>query len=207
MSKTTAYLNAGQIFKINPLDNKAMSEAIMRGRKQLLEYWDFIKKDLIGFEELELVASGSLMGVRESRKIIGEEELTKEDFWAKRKFPNQIGVYNRFMDIHAYDESDEEWNRFQSYRVTRQLGEGNCLGLPYGILVPKGWKNLWVAGRCVSTDNQVLGTIRAQPCCAIMGQAAGAAAAQAVKTGQEACKLDTDALRDTLRKQGAYIPE
>jgi hypothetical protein len=209
LGKSIGCLNAGQIFKMSPLDNKAVSEALMWGRKQLLEYWDFMKKDLPGFEDVELVASAPLLGARESRKIVGEEELTKEDFYEKRQFSNQIGVYNRFMDIHAYDASEEEHKRFESLLdkdSKSQLGVGNSLGLPYGMTVAKGWKNLWMAGRCSSCDNTVLGMVRAQPCCAILGQAAGVAAVQAIKTGQEACKLDTDVLRGTLRKQGVYIP-
>jgi hypothetical protein len=210
LSKSVTLLNAGQIFKTNHLNNKAMSEALMMGRKKFLEYWDFMRKDLPGFEDVELVTSASLMGVRESRKIVGEEELTKEDFYEKRQFPNQIGVYNRFMDIHNYDASEEEWKRFESLfkdDSKSQMGVGNYLGLPYGMIVAKGWKNLWMAGRCSSCDNMVLGMVRAQPCCAILGQAAGVAAVQAIKTGQEGCKLDTDELRNTLKKQGVYIPQ
>jgi hypothetical protein len=204
--KTIGYLNAGHLFGVNALNNKSVTEALIWGRKQLLEYRDFLNKDLPGFSKAELVATAPLLGNRESRRIVGEEEITKEDFFAKRQFFNQIGVYNRFMDIHPYNASKEEWERFRMYWDKNHLGSGNCLGIPYGILVPKGWKNLWVAGRCVSSDNQVLGTIRAQPCCSIMGQAAGAATVQAITTGQEAYRLDTEALRDVLRKQGVYIP-
>lgn len=207
IGKNTGFLNAGHLFKVNPLHNKSITDALIWGRKQLLEYRDFINKDLPGLAGAELLCTAPLLGIRESRRIVGEEELHKEDFFAKRQFPNQIGVYNRFMDIHPYDDSIEEWERFQKYHEKNHLGPGNCLGMPYGILVPRGWKNLWVAGRCVSSDNKVLGTIRAQPCCAVMGQAAGAAAAQSISTGQEAFRLDTEALRATLRSQGAYIPQ
>jgi hypothetical protein len=204
---STGYLNAGHLFKVNVVNNKSMTEALMWGRKQLLEYLDFIRKDLPGFAKAEMIATASLLGKRESRRIVGEAEITKEDFFAKRHFPDQIGVYNRFMDIHPYDDSLEEWQRFLSYKEKNQLGVGNHLGIPYGILVPKGWKNLWIAGRTISCDTQVLGTLRAQPCCALMGQAAGTAAVQSIRTGQPAHALDTDALRTTLREQGAYIPE
>ena len=73
--------------------------------------------------------------------------------------------------------------------------------------MPKGWQNLWVAGRCDSSDVQVHGSIRVMPAAAMMGQAAGTAAAQAVRTGQTACGLDVDELVATLRQQGAYLPQ
>lgn len=206
VGKNTGYLNAGHLFKVNPVDNKSVSEALIWGRRQLLEYEDFLRKDLPGLENAVLLSTGSLLGNRESRRIIGEEQLTKEDFFAKRQFDNQIAVYNRFMDIHPYDESLEEWERFQKFHSKYQLGVGNCLGIPYGILVPKGWKNLWVAGRCVSVDNQVLGTIRSQPCCSAMGHAAGCAAALSVDTEKTAQELDVSRLQAVLREQGAYLP-
>jgi hypothetical protein len=73
--------------------------------------------------------------------------------------------------------------------------------------VPKQWRNLWVAGRCVSSDVQVHGSIRVQPACSMMGQAAGTAAVQSNRTGQPACDLDTAELVDTLRKANAYLPQ
>ena len=88
-----------------------------------------------------------------------------------------------------------------------EVGEGDCLGVPYGILVPKGWSNLWVAGRCHSSDTKVHGSIRAQSAAYMMGQAAATAAVQSIRTGQPACDLDTEALVETLRAAGAYLPQ
>ena len=79
--------------------------------------------------------------------------------------------------------------------------------LPYGILVPKGWKNLWTAGRCASADVIGQGSLRCQPYCSQMGQAAGTAAVQAVRTGQTADTLDTEQLVKTLRQQSVYLPQ
>jgi len=84
---------------------------------------------------------------------------------------------------------------------------GKSFGIPYSILVPKGWLNLWVAGRCSSADVQVHGVIRVQPACSMMGQAAGTAAVQSVRLGQPACNLDTEELVATLRSAGAHLPQ
>jgi hypothetical protein len=157
---------------------------------------------------MEHVTTASLMGVRESRRIVGEYELTEKDYQLRRHFPDQIGVFNKAIDIHPYDASDAEWERFQQeYFRAGRLKPGECFGIPYGVLVPKGWRNLWTAGRCASTDVKVQGSIRVQPSSSMMGQAAGTAAVQSLKTGQPACGLDTEMLVSTLRRAGAYLPQ
>jgi hypothetical protein len=65
-----------------------------------------------GCENLELVATGSLLGVRESRRIIGDYEINYDDFKARRCFPDQIAIYNKSVDIHVHDCSDGQWERY-----------------------------------------------------------------------------------------------
>lgn len=206
--ETTGMLNAGHIFRMNAAKCRSLSEGMARGRRLVQEYLAFYRKYVPGCEKAELVTTGSLMGVRESRRIVGEYELNYEDYIAKRQFPDQIGLYNAPVDIHVYDDSDAEYQRYHAeFTKVGRLKAGECFGLPYGILVPKGWKNLWVAGRCNSSDVRVHGAIRVQPACSMMGQAAGTAAIQSVATGQPACGLDTAALVETLRRAGAYLPQ
>jgi hypothetical protein len=205
---TVGYLNGGHLFNLNALRTKSLTDGAMLGRRLAQEYLKFYRKDVPGCENIELVTTASLIGVRESRRIVGEYELRENDFLARRQFPDQIGVFNKYIDIHPYDTSLAEWERFQqeSSRAGR-LNPGECFGIPYGILVPKGWKNLWVAGRCASADVRVHGVIRVQPAASMMGQAAGTAAAQSVRTGQSACELDTATLIGTLRENKAYLPQ
>jgi hypothetical protein len=117
-------------------------------------------------------------------------------------------VYNRPLDVHAYNPSPEQHERLiRDFVKTGRLKPGECFGIPYGVLVPRGWKNLWVAGRCLSCDNRVLGAIRAMPAVSLLGQAAGTAAVQSLRTGAPACALDTGMLVRTLRSAGAYLPQ
>jgi hypothetical protein len=160
-----------------------------------------------GCEKIEHVTTAARIGVRESRRIVGEYELNLADYLACRQFPDQIGVFNKFVDIHVHDTSPEEYERFLLEKDKYRLGEGEFFGIPYSILVPQGWSNLWVAGRCNSSDVPVHGSIRVQPAAAMMGQAVGTAAAQSIRTGQPACDLDTAALVEALRGQGAYLPQ
>lgn len=208
VGRTVGYLNGGHLFNLNALRCDSLSHGVMLGRRLAQEYLAFYRKYVPGCENLEHVTTASLIGVRESRRIVGEYELTAGDYHNRRQFPDQIGVFNKSIDIHAYDTSDAEWERFRcEYEETGRLDRGECFGLPYGILVPQGWANLWVAGRCASSDVQVHGSIRVQPACAMMGQAAGTAATQAVRTGETACDLDVAHLVHTLRQAGAYLPQ
>lgn len=95
----------------------------------------------------------------------------------------------------------------KEFTTVDRLKRGESYGLPYGMLVPKGWQNLWVAGRCNSSDIEVHGAIRDQPACYMMGQAAGTAAVRSLRTGQPANDLDTEQLVKSLREAGAILPQ
>lgn len=204
----TAMMNAGHLFHTDALKTRSLSDAMARGRQLVQEYAAFYRKYLPGCEQMQVAATGSLLGVRESRRIVGEYELNYADFQARRHFPDQIAIYTKAVDIHVYDLSPEEYKRYhEEYTKLDVLKRGESYGLPYGILVPQGWQNLWVAGRCNSSDIKVNGAIRDQPACSMMGQAAGTAAVQSLRTGQPACDLDTAKLVETLRANGAYLPQ
>ena len=203
-----ATLNAGHVFNLNPLSVRSLSDGMVFGRKLALEYTEFYRRYVPGCEQAELLTTAPVMGVRDSRRIVGEFELTIEDFLARRQFPDQVAVYNRPTDVHPSDTSKKEYERFlKDFHGKDNLGRGECVGIPYSILVPRGWENLWVAGRCHSSDTKVHGSIRAQSAAYMMGQAVGTAAAQSIATGQPANDLDTDALVQTLRRNGAYLPQ
>ncbi len=208
IGRRAAQLNGGHIFNLNGLSVRSLSDGMIAGRRLAVEYLEFFRKYVPGCEELELVTTAPVMGVRDSRRIVGEFELTIEDFKSARQFPDQVAVYNRPTDVHPTDTSEKEYQRFlHDFEGFHGLGEGDCLGIPYGILVPRGWTNLWVAGRCHSSDTKVHGSIRAQSATYMMGQAAATAAVQSIRTGEPACDLDTEQLVVALRAAGAYLPQ
>ena len=203
-----ATMNAGHLFHTDALKTASLSEGMMHGRRLVQEYAAFYRKYMPGCEKMQVMATGNLLGVRESRRIVGEYELNYEDFKARRHFPDQIALYCKAIDIHVYDLGAAEYERYHSsYTKVDKLGKGESYGIPYGVLVPRGWSNLWVAGRCVSADVKVNGAIRDQPGCSMMGQAAGTAAVQSIRTGQAANQLDTAQLVQTLRQAGANLPQ
>jgi hypothetical protein len=216
VNRTTANLNGGHMFNLNALRCKDLTDGMMLGRRLVQEYYDFYRKYMPGCENMELVTTAAIAGIRESRRVTGEYELNINDYIARRTFPDQIGIFCKFVDIHPYDTSEQEWERFRSEsgqylannsQIVTRYKKGEYFGLPYGILVPKGWENLWVAGRCASADVKVQGSIRVQPACSMMGQAAGTAAVQSIRTGRPANDLNTEELVKTLREAGANLPQ
>jgi hypothetical protein len=206
--ETSAIMNAGHLFHTDATNVKSYSKSLADGRKQVQEYAEFFRKYVPGCENMLVMVSGSLLGIRESRRIVGEYELNYEDYKARRWFPDQIGVYKKVVDIHVYDTSDEQWERYsEEFKTLDRLAEGESYGIPYGILVPKGMQNLWVAGRCNSSDIKVHGAIRDQPGCLMMGQAVGTAIVQSIRTGEPACDLNVKMLIESLRKQNVHLPQ
>jgi hypothetical protein len=207
---TSGTLNGGHIYNLDGLDIKSLSDGMMYGRRLAQEYTQFYREFVPGCENMEHLATAPVMGLRDTRRIVGEFELTMDDYRARRQFPDQVAVYNRPADVHATDTSREEHERFvKAFEEDGKdkLGVGDSVGIPYSILVPRGSENLWVAGRCHSSDTGVHGSIRAQSAAYMMGEAAATAARQSIETGQPACDLDTRRLVETLRTQNAYLPQ
>ncbi|NRA31461.1 MAG: FAD-dependent oxidoreductase [Parvularculaceae bacterium] len=200
---STATLNAGHLFGVDALDPVQLSGAMRTGRRLAWEYGRFCREYLPGCEDIELVATATLLGVRESRRVVGEYELCYQDYLDRRTFDDQIAVYCKQVDIHVYDLSDAEYERYQAeYENSAVLAPGESYGIPYRCLVPKGFANLWVAGRSNSSDTKVAAAIRDQPAAVMMGEAAGTAAVQAMSRGEAANSLDTLKLRTALREAG-----
>lgn len=203
----TAIQNAGHLFGMDALDAASLSSGYRNGRRLAEEYLKFARRCVPGCEEAVLTSTAPLMGVRESRCIRGAYELSYQDFRDRRHFDDQIGVYNKAVDIHVYDTSDEQWERYLSeYEKLDKLGTGESYGLPYRILYTPDISNLWVAGRCSSSDIKVNGAVRDQPACYLMGEAAGLAASTAVEKRIAAADLPVDTLREKLRAGGSFIP-
>lgn len=200
-------LNAGHLFGMNFLEEKDLTRAIVLGRKIAQEYMTFYRQYIEGCEDIAHVATAPMVGVRETRRIVGEYKLVVADYVARRSFPDEIGRFNYAVDIHRSDVSLEAYKALrEEITKTYHLGPGESYGIPYRSLIPKGASNLLVAGRCLSADRQMQGSVRVMPGCFITGHAAGVAAALCAQKGAQPQGLDADLLRSTLRQQGAYIP-
>ena len=198
--------NIGHTFGVDSTDERSLTTALVWGRKLLLEYERFYKEMVPGYAQMELVASGSLLGIRESRRIMGDYMLNLEDFKSRAVFPDEIGRYTYPVDLHPVVPNAETFKAFEEEMRTYRHAPGENYGIPYRCLVPRRLKNVLVAGRCVSTDRPVQGSLRVMPGCYITGQAAGLAAALAAAGKADARAVAVPELQRRLKAMGAFLP-
>ena len=205
-------INGGHLWGVDGSDVKSVSKAMIEGRMMTREFRDAFRKRLPNGKKAELIQTASLLGVRETRRIVGEYTLSVDDYWAKRRFKDEISHNSFFIDIHPswadrQRETRGEWN-WEKEKRDSMYGKGEFQGIPYRCLLPQGLKNVIDAGRSVSSDRESQSAIRVMPPCMSMGQAAGTAAALLLKSGGNDFKsVDTDALRAKLKADGAFIPD
>ena len=190
------HFNTTRVVKHNPTDPFDVTEAEMIAREQMFEMYYFLRDNCPGFEKSQLLYSAGSIGARESRMIDGEYLLTQEDLVGCVKFEDAIAAGNYDIDIHNPEGSGTSHYYFPA---------GTWYTIPYRALQPKNADNLLVAGRCVSTTHEAQASIRIMPIVATLGQAAGVAAAQAVKAGVGVKEIDVKALQEALRQGGAFI--
>lgn len=178
--------------KIPGLDAKTQTACEMEGRRQVHLYVEAFRKYLPGCEDAYLVYSGPRMGYRESRRIVGEYTICREDVKTSRKRP-QDGVARGGWgaEVHIGNEDPE----FKDVRVAKYFD------IPIGALRPQGMKNLWCGGRIISSDLTASASIRVMGTGFATGHAAGVAAALSI--GRD--DYDVEAIRKELVRQGALI--
>lgn len=203
--------NIGHIFDNDPLDEASLTRAMMWGRESMLEYIRFYREYVKGCENVRLVGTGAMLGVRESRRTVCDYMLSVDDFIARASFEDEIGRYNYPVDIHIMNTKTDEMERFRKEYENMRYGPGESYGIPYRSLVPSSYDNVLTAGRCMGTDRQMEASIRVMPGCFITGEAAGTAAALVLdQTGDKAADVrtvDTALLQRTLAGNGAYMRE
>jgi hypothetical protein len=198
--------NLGHTFGLDSTDERSITRALLWARKSLLEYERYYKEYLKGFEQMELVATASQLGCRESRRILGDYVLNLADFKSRAVFPDEIGRYSYPVDIHAAKPDLASYKRSAEDFKKLRYGKGESYGIPYRCLVPRKLTNVLVAGRCVSTDRYMQGSIRVMPGCFITGQAIGVAAAICAQQGCDTRGVPVGELQRRLKDLGAYLP-
>lgn len=169
----------------------------MEGRRQVQQIFRFLRKYVPGCENAVLLSTPAHIGVRETRHIKGEYILTTDDVLHGAIFSDSVLLAANSIDVHG------RFGPMSNEYVTVENGE--YYGVPYRCLVPLKVENLLVAGRSVSATSEAAGAIRVMPPCMALGQAAGTAAAQAAAAHISPRQIDVQALRDTLRRQGAFL--
>ncbi len=189
-------VNTSRLMGVDSTDNRSLTKAEIEGRKQVDEIMNFLRKYVPGCENAKLKASGSYVGIRESRHIQGEYRLTGEDLLNCKVPDDSILLAANSVDVHG---------RFGPTSNEYVPINGDYYGIPFRSLIAKDIDGLLLAGRCVSADSTAAGAIRVMPPCMGMGQAAGAAAAMAVKNNCSVRDVNITDLRNTLKNAGAYL--
>lgn len=191
-------VNTSRIMGVDSTDAESLTQAELEGRRQADEIFRFLKKYVPGCEDARLTATASYVGIRESRHIKGQYRLTADDLLNAKVPSDSVFVAANSVDVHG---------RFGPKSNEYIPISGKYYGVPYRCLIPKNINGLLVAGRALSADSTAAGAIRVMPTCMAMGQAAGTAAALAVKSKSAVCELEIDILRNELRMNGVYLPE
>lgn len=187
--------NMTRVADIDPNDTVQLTAAEIEGRRQALQYAQFMIDYVPGYERSVMADLSTQIGVRESRRIFGEYRLTKGDVLAARQFDDAIAQCGAPIEDH-HSGGDTHWE---------YLPQGETYGIPFRCLMPQKAEGLLVAGRCLSAEHDAHASVRSMGQCMAMGQAVGVAAAMAAKEGLMPRALSMPHLQDTLRGIGAVI--
>ena len=190
-------INTGRILQRDGTDVHDLTAAELEAREQTMALLAFFRSDLPGFENSALLDTAAHIGVRETRRVVGEYMLTLADLQSGVRFDDTVALCGYPVDIH--DPTGAGGG------MADAPPSANIYAIPYRVLVPRDVDGLLVAGRAVSATHEALAAIRVMPPCFAMGEAAGTAAAMAIAGNAMPRHLDTTALRDRLRGQGAYL--
>ncbi len=191
------FINMSRVQHVNPLDAWDLSRAELTAREQIHAITAFLQRQIPGFGHAHMISSGGRVGVRESRRIMGEYVLQAEDVLGGRQFADVIARSAYPIDVHAPDPSEPHYDAF--------IRDDRTYDIPYRCLVPLKIENLLTAGRDISTSHIAHASTRTSPTCMSFGQAAGTAAALALKSGVTPRQLEIGLLQSTLRAQGADL--
>jgi ribulose 1,5-bisphosphate synthetase/thiazole synthase len=202
--------NAGHIWGVDATDPESVSRGLVHGRKLARQYRDALAEFCPeAFANAFLVMTGSTLGIRETRRIVGDYVLTLDDYLARRSFHDEICRNSYFIDIHhaLADVAKHTSERVEGLKNEVRYKAGESHGIPYRCLLPAGLRNVLVAGRSISCERIVQGSVRVMPVCLAMGEAAGMAGAHAVQSfGNDVHAVNVARLRKRLLEEGAYLP-
>ena len=191
-----AVVNTTRVLNRLGIVGEDLAAAEIEGRQQAYAVVDFLKTRVPGFGGAYLLETPTQIGVRETRRIVGDYTLTAQDVLGARKFDDAIACGAYPIDIH---------DPVSARLVAMRLPEGEYYTIPYRCLLPRSGENWLVAGRCISATHEAFAAFRVSAIVMAIAQAAGTAAAMAVRDGVRPREIDPQMLRQTLRARGAFV--
>jgi hypothetical protein len=182
---------------VDGTDADQLSYGEIEGRRQIGEAFSLLKDAIPGFARSYIVDIPPQIGIRETRRVIGDYVLTEEDVLGCASFDDTIGVNGWPVEDHVAGDILLRWQDIPASRGFNHL--------PYRMLLPLGIDNLLVAGRCASMTHGGQSAVRVSGACFVMGEAAGTAAATVAAGNGTTRQVDVAALQATLVRQGVYL--
>jgi hypothetical protein len=189
-------VNMTRVVDVDPLDPDDLTRAEVESRSQTMQLLEFFRRRVPGFANARIAASGTQVGIRESRRIVGRYTLTAQDVLQARRFEDAVARSAYPIDVH---------NPSGSGTTTHRLAPGTTYEIPYRSLLPVNREQLLVAGRCISTTHEALASTRLTPTVMTLGQAAGTAAALACARNVRVADIDVGELRKELVADGVDL--
>ena len=182
-------------------DARSLSAGEVEGRRQAVDYLRFLRERVPGFEDAYVLEIAPQLGIRETRRLVGEAMLSADDVLCCADFADAIGVNGWPLELHVAGDVEWRWP---------PVGSRGFNQLPYRMLLPKrasagGALNLLVAGRCASMTHEGHSAARVSGACFVMGQAAGTAAALALRKNTSPHQLPAVDLQAALEADGAFL--
>jgi len=187
---------------VDGTDALALSRAEVEGRRQAVDYLRFLRARVPGFERAYLLEIPPQVGIRETRRLVGEHVLSGDDVVACADFADTIGVNGWPLELHVAGDVEWRWPA---------VGSRGFNQLPLRMLLPadvggaRAPRNVVVAGRCASMTHDGQSAARVSGGCFVMGQAAGTLAALARRRSQALRAVPVDAVQQVLAADGVYL--
>lgn len=172
-----------------------LSRAEIEGRQDTRRIVDYFTAEVPAFANARLIQTSTQIGVRETRRLVGEFVMTGDDVRAARRFDDSVAVGCWPIDVHPTEKQVG----------THSMFVPEPFDISYRVMVPRVVDGLLAAGRCVSVDRDALGSMRVGATCAAIGHGAGVAAAVAVASGVQPRAVDVTRVQAVLRAQGAIV--
>ena len=194
LKKGEVWINMTRVKGTDGTDARSLTKGEIEGRAQIDDIVAYLIGYVPGFEGAYFTKTAPFLGIRETRRIVGQYVMTQEDVLACRHFDDAIAVASYPIDIHrpADDGCTLIWC-------------GDCYDIPYRSLVPQKVENLLVAGRSISATHEAMGAIRVMATCMAMGEAAGRAAKISIRGNRAPADIDIRELRRQQLEHGVYL--
>jgi glycine/D-amino acid oxidase-like deaminating enzyme len=181
------YVNATRVMGVDVFSPVAFTNAVLECYRQIEGVARFLRERVPGFEQARIEQIAPVLGVRETRHVVGEYTITGRDTVEGTHFEDSIAADASALDIHDPKGADVDFQGLRPYEI------------PYRSLLPKGVEQILVAGRCISADHGAHARTRNMPACMATGQAAGVAADVAIERGTTVRQVPLDEVQQRLR--------